>query len=64
MYKPFSRDELQLFTLQELDVMQQRLHGAAGDAMIDGSAEEIEGLLQLADSVEGELSRRTGIPLR
>lgn len=64
MYKPFDRNDLQLFTLEELDVMQQRLHGAAGDAMRDGSAEEIEGLLTLADSVEMELSRRTGIPLR
>lgn len=64
MYKPFSKNELELFTSQELDVMQQRLHHAAGDAMKDGTAEEIEGILQLADSVEVELSCRSGIPLR
>jgi hypothetical protein len=64
MYEPFTVEELKDFDLEHLIALQQRYHQAAGDAMRDGTAWEIEGLLRIADSVEWELSRRTGIPLR
>lgn len=60
----FTKAYLGRWTDSSLVVLQEELHLAAGQAMYDGtSTEEIEDILQAADAVEVELSRRTGIPL-
>lgn len=60
----FTKAYLGRWTDNSLVVLQEELHLAAGEAMYDGtSTEEIEDILQAADAVEVELSRRTGIPL-